>query len=71
MYVFELTPIHSNVKSFYKKAFVIIENDSIKLKSYNTIVGEIKNNRYFQLWDGRSCTTTRHIKEFKKQLLEV
>ena len=72
MKILELTPIYSNVKSFYNKAKVLLhDNGTIQLQSYNTIVGEIKDNTYYQLWDGKSCTTSRHIKEFKYQFLEV
>lgn len=72
MKVLELSPWYDSRKSFYGKAHVIIlEDGTIQLLSYNTIVGEIKNNIYYQLWDGKSCTTTRHIKEFKKQFMEV
>lgn len=72
MKTLELIPIYSNVKSFYNKAKVLLHDDgTIQLQSYNTIVGEIKNNTYTQLWDGKSQTTTRHIKEFIKQFMEV
>lgn len=70
MKIFELSPIYDNRKSFYQKAHVIIKDDVIQLQSYSTIVGEIRNNTYYQLWDGKSQTTTRHIKEFKKQFME-
>ena len=72
MKTLELIPIHDTRKSFYNTAKVLFLNDgTIQLQSYNTIVGEIKNNTYHQLWDGKSQTTTRHIKEFKKQFLEA
>jgi hypothetical protein len=72
MKILELSPIYDRRKSFYQKAHVLIlEDGRIQLKSYSTIVGEIKNNTYHQLWDGKSQTTTRHINEFKKQFLEV
>lgn len=68
----ELCPVYDSRKSFYGKAHIIILDDgTIQLQSYNTIVGEIKNNIYNQLWGGKSNTTTRHIKEFKKQFLEA
>ena len=55
-------------KSFYGKAKIIeLDNGTKQLKSYNTIVGEIdNNNNYISLWDGKTQTTTRHIKSFKK-----
>ena len=73
MYILELTPQHSNHKSFYGKAKVIVEdNGTLKLLSYQTIVCEIDtNNNFNMLWDGKSNTTTRHINEFKKQFMEV
>lgn len=71
MKTLELIPVYDSRKSFYNKAKVLLLNDgTIQLQSYSTIVGEIKNNTYKQLWDGKSQTTTRHINEFKKQFLE-
>ena len=72
MKILELIPLHSNVKSFYNKAKVIMQDDgTIQLQSYNTIVCEIDKEGYFwYTWNGKSNTTTRHIKEFKKQFLE-
>ena len=67
----ELLPIHDSRKSFYRKAFVLLYDNKVQLQSYETIVGEIINGEYTQLWDGKSQTTTRHIKEFKKQFMEV
>lgn len=72
MQVYELMARYESRKSFYGKAKVIEHDNGIKqLLSYDTIVGEIKNGEYFQLWDGKTQTTSRHIKEFKKQFLEV
>lgn len=72
MNIYELMARYDSRKSFYGKAHVIeLDNGTKQLQSYNTIVGEIKNNTYYQLWDGKSQTTTRHIKEFKRQFLEV
>lgn len=72
MNIYELTARFDRRKSFYGKALVIeLDNGVKQLQSYSTIVGEIKNGKYFQLWDGKSQTTTRHINEFKKQFLEV
>lgn len=72
MKTLELIPIYDSRKSFYHKAKVIFTDDgTIQLQSYYTIVGEIKNNTYHQIWHGKSQTTTRHIKEFKKQFLEA
>ena len=72
MTIFDLTARYDSRKSFYGKAKVItLNNGTIQLPSYDTIVGEIRDGKYYQLWDGKSQTTTRHIKEFKKQFLEV
>lgn len=72
MCIYELSARFDSRKSFYGKAHVIELDDGTKqLQSYDTIVGEIKNGKYFQLWDGKSQTTTRHIKEFIKQFLEA
>ena len=72
MTIFDLTARYDSRKSFYGKAKVLtLDNGTIQLLSYDTIVGEIRDGKYYQLWDGKSQTTTRHIKEFKKQFLEV
>lgn len=72
MNIYELSARFDSRKSFYGKAHVIeLDNGNIQLMSYDTIVGEIKNGKYYQIWDGRSQTTTRHIKEFIKQFAEV
>ena len=68
MKMYELTTMYDSRQSFYGKAKVIVLDDgTIQLQSYNTIVGEIRDGKYRQLWDGKSQTTTSHIKEFKKQ----
>ena len=68
MTIFDLTTRYDSRQSFYGKAKVIVLDDgTIQLLSYDTIVGEIRDGKYKQLWDGKSQTTTRHIKEFKKQ----
>ena len=69
MFISELTPMYDARKSFYGKAHLIHTDDgTIQLQSYNTIVCEIDKNGVFRmLWDGSTQTTTRHIKEFKKQ----
>lgn len=72
MKMYELAAMHDSRQSFYGKAKAIVLDDgTIQLQSYNTIVGEIRDGKYYQLWYGKSQTTTRHIKEFKKQFLEV
>ena len=72
MQIYELSARFDSRKSFYGKAHVIeLDNGNIQLKSYDTIVGEIIDGKYYQIWEGKSQTTTRHINEFKKQFLEV
>lgn len=72
MNIYELSARYDSRKSFYGKAHVIeLDNGTKQLQSYSTIVGEIRNGKYYQLWDGKSQTTSRHINEFKKQFLEV
>lgn len=65
--IFDLPCLDSR-KSFYGKAKCIEhENGTKQLQSYNTIVCEIDtNNNFKMLWDGKTQTTTRHIKSFKK-----
>lgn len=62
---FELVPQYDSRKSFYGKATVIKDGETVKLRSYNTIVAEynplnngLKINGYY------SPTTARHINEF-------
>ena len=71
MTIYDLAARYDSRKSFYGKAKVLIlDNGTIQLQSYDTIVGEIRDGKYYQLWDGKSQTTTRHINEFKKQFME-
>lgn len=69
MNIYELTPRYDSRASFYGKAHIIEHPDGTKqLKSYETIVCEVSPRGVFKmLWDGRTQTTTRHIKEFRKQ----
>ena len=53
MEIFDLTARYDSLKSFYGKAKVLIfDNGTIQLLSYDTIVGEIRDGKYYQLWDG-------------------
>lgn len=61
-----LNPNYDSRKSFYGKAEVITDGNTIKLKSYNTIVAKIENNQPI-VFDTYSNTTLRHIKEFLRQ----
>ena len=67
-----LKPEFDTAKSFYGKAVVIAEGDTLTLKSYNTNILKLdrttntitfltKNKEHFTL------TTNRHINEFLKQ----
>ena len=62
----ELQPIYSNVKSFYRKARVLKDDNTIQLISYSTKVAEIKNGKA-HIFGWYSATKTRHIKEFLRQ----
>ena len=70
----ELKAIYDSRASFYKKAFVEInDNNDITLYSYNTAICTIKKsgkivNLFFE---DISVTTSRHIKEFFKQYCDV
>lgn len=64
----ELEPIYDRAKSFYKKAFIIRnEDNSIDLLSYSTIVATIKNGE-LHINGFYSATTLRHLKEFISQM---
>lgn len=70
MYRYELECMFNNRKSFYRKAYVVV-NDNIKtLYSYNTPVLEYNciTDEFTRLWYGWSNTTGRHIQEFCKQV---
>lgn len=66
-----LDAIYDNKKSFYGKAKVKQDGDTITLVSYGTDIISIKNGKLNPLWNGYSMTTTRHIKEFFKQFYGV
>ena len=65
---YELTPNYDSAKSFYRKAYVDVNNDytRITLISYGTAVCTIDKGK-ITLLEPYSRTTTRHIKEFLKQ----
>ena len=67
--IYELTPRYDSRKSFYGKAHIIeYPNGTKRLLSYDTLVCEINPQGIFKmLWDGKTQTTSRHIKEFRKQ----
>ena len=75
--IYELIPIHSNVKSFYGKAQVQLNKtgntEVYTLFSYDTKVATCvkdteTNNMTSALVDIFSNTTTRHQKEFFQQM---
>lgn len=75
--IYELIPIHSNVKSFYGKAKVQLNKTNntevYTLLSYDTKVATCvkdteTNNITSTLVDIFSNTTTRHQKEFFQQM---
>ena len=68
--VFDLLPRYSYRKSFYGKAQVIEEDNIVKLKSYSTIVAEVKmlkEKTIYRYLGHYSMTTTSHQNEFFKQ----
>ena len=63
----ELKSIHDTRKSFYGKAVVEINGDTVTLYSYNTKICSIIDKdkcQFVRYWDGYSVTTSRHITEF-------
>ena len=62
----ELRCIYDSRKSFYGKAKISYINSVLILKSYNTNVAYIKDNKV-RVSGTYSNTTLRHIKEFLKQ----
>lgn len=75
-----LEPVFDTRKSFYGKAKIVTENDTITLISYTTKVAEIKDGKA-KIFGTYSPTTLRHIKDFlyqngfkigtKKELMEM
>ena len=65
----ELQAVYDSRKSFYGKAQLIETDDKVELHSYDTLVATYyKNEDKFVLHGKYSPTTTRHQKEFGKQL---
>lgn len=76
--LYELIPINSRQKSFYKKAFYTTVNNEAILYSYMSNVCQVDRDRgtYYLNWDIPenllfSHTTLKHLKEFLKQKLGV
>lgn len=70
---FELKPMYSNQKSFYKKALVEESDDGdVTLISYDTKILTITHDdRIIAQWSGYTVTTQKHICEFAFQLFGV
>lgn len=66
MRIFELTPNTSH-KSFYKKAFVHVDDDGTEfLQSYMTIVAsKLADGTIRRHWGGWSATTGRHLRAWQ------
>lgn len=58
-----LNPIDGR-KSFYGKARVTIEGNTITLISYTTKVMRIEDGKIIRMWNGYSATTQRHVNSF-------
>jgi hypothetical protein len=66
MTTYNLEPRFDSRKSFYGKAVVIEESGIKQLRSYNTIVAEIREGEA-EIFGTYSPTTLRHIKDFLYQ----
>lgn len=77
MKTYELMCVYDNCKSFYKKAIVKEKENEIELYSYGVLVAKIKVSKYImhdnvpyktiEVYNTRTQTTVRHIKEFARQ----
>lgn len=69
----ELKPKYTSNKLYWGKAYVLTENNILKLKSYDTIVCEYntKTHEFTKLWNGYSRTTAKHITDFVKQFTDI
>lgn len=66
---YELSPVYDSRKSFYGKAHVMTGSDGEKiLISYTTPVCRAKDGKLERIWYGHSATTSRHIREFCRQM---
>ena len=63
--MYELMPTNHQ-KSFYGKAYVIVNDDGTStLISYNTpVIRQNADGSYTRLWCGWSATTGKHIRSF-------
>lgn len=68
----ELKPIHDGRKSFYKKAKTYVDTyGDLILRSYETDVAKITLDGELVVGGFYSPTTTRHIREFVRQEIEL
>lgn len=64
--MYALVPHLDSRRSFYRKALVRYEGDTIVLRSYDTDVAKIENGE-LKIKGFYSPTTLRHIKDFAYQ----
>ena len=64
--IYKLSVRYGNCQSFYGKAHIIVTDKGQYLKSYDTIVAKIENNKP-TVFGWYSSTTGRHINEFLQQ----
>lgn len=69
--LYDLKPVHENVKSYYGNATVEVQGDLRTLYSYGTAVASwnSRTNAFRILFTGKEMqvTTARHMKEFALQ----
>ena len=76
----DLEPVVGRQKSFYGKAKILIDSEgNTFLKSYDSIIAEVKNNTDVYIWDSQN--SLKHLKSFlhilgfeigtKQQLIEM
>ena len=55
-------------KSYYGKALLLEDGNSVKLRSYETIICEYntKTKEFKKIWQGWSKTTAQHINDFRR-----
>ena len=66
-----LTVKYGNVKSYYGKARIKTDGESISLFSYDTFICKVKDGEIIQFSDNLSHytrTTMRHLNEFLQQV---
>ena len=70
-YYYELSPVFDSRKSFYGKARVKVNDDTLQLVSYSTVVAIVTylsdGAKLAHITGVYSRTTVRHIREFLRQ----